>query len=734
MPRPRRPGAPEPKRRSRNGCWPCKSRKVKCGEEKPSCINCRRQNDRCDYSIKLNWEGRTRRKSSVEPPSPVCNGSTYVFSSVSPPAFHQSLPSVSEDILTGAAENILWEERLSHIDPGTHNRDHSESQKPLSSVPQLAGVESPVEINDLLQVQDVAISWADNSPHSSSIGSTLNSTPSLLNPIEDGSYPSPAETDSAFGGRFFNRQSQNPSFPSAQQAGPASNSQSPSGDIYYPGIPIDFLLDKPEDHEEDRSLDLSTPEKRWHAYLRTVTDNYGLDYGRPDLDLNKNDDHAAIDVNRALQLINPQWNSQGDIEPEMSFVQELKSKNRTYYDSPVPVNIPRYLSPLPMNLLKNPINLMYFHHFLSHTAKMLVPHDCGDNPFVSVLPSMAIADSNLLNLTLAYSASHRARYLGHAEPANRIADWVSDVFPALRYALDNPHTSITDSHLATAVMLLSLKIISPSTFEVPIPWQSHLSLARGLFQEHAEHMAYPGNRIGAFLARWLGYIDIMGTLSCRDGGPPLDMYYSVMNACSTEGEHDEFSVDCFTGFSPRTGACLIRLGKLVHRCDNECFDDVGMFRLDWTASVDMILEAKSLVMEFEALRTQVHVNGKHYRGSPTDLLAMDRAFCCSALLHLHRRILGSSLFSPAVHEAQDGLLKALAQIEPGGSTEVGALFPLFTAGCEVQDTKQRMEILERFVILETTGMKQIQNARRLMQRCWDEDLPWIALAKGEFLG
>ena len=321
--------------------------------------------------------------------------------------------------------------------------------------------------------------------------------------------------------------------------------------------------------------------------------------------------------------------------------------------------------------------------------------------------AVAIADSNLLNLTLAYSASHRARYLGHAEPANRIADWVSDVFPALRYALDNPHTSITDSHLATAVMLLSLKIISPSTFEVPIPWQSHLSLARGLFQEHAEHMAYPGNRIGAFLARWLGYIDIMGTLSCRDGGPPLDMYYSVMNACSTEGEHDVFSVDCFTGFSPRTGACLIRLGKLVHRCDNECFDDVGMFRLDWTASVDMILEAKCLVMEFEALRTQVHVNGKHYRGSPTDLLAMDRAFCCSALLHLHRRILGSSLFSPAVHEAQDGLLKALAQIEPGGSTEVGALFPLFTAGCEVQDTKQRMEILERFVILETTGMKQV---------------------------
>lgn len=322
--------------------------------------------------------------------------------------------------------------------------------------------------------------------------------------------------------------------------------------------------------------------------------------------------------------------------------------------------------------------------------------------------AVAVADSNLLNLTLAYSASHRARYLGHAEPANRIADWVSDVFPALRFALDSPHTSVTDSHLATAIMLLSLKIISPSTFEVPIPWQSHLSLARGLFHAHAEHMAYPGNRIGAFLARWLGYIDIMGTLSCHDSGPPLDMYYSVMNACSTQREHDELSVDCFTGFSPRTGACLIRLGKLVHQCDNECFDEMGIFRLDWRPSVDAILEAKSLIMDFEASRTQVHANDEHYRGSfPTDLLAMDRAFCCSALLHLHRRTLGSSPSSPAVHEAQNGLLNALAQIEPGGSAEVGVLFPLFTAGCEVQDANQRLEIMERFMILETTGMKQV---------------------------
>lgn len=32
MPRPKKEAGAEPKKRSRNGCWPCKARKVKCGE------------------------------------------------------------------------------------------------------------------------------------------------------------------------------------------------------------------------------------------------------------------------------------------------------------------------------------------------------------------------------------------------------------------------------------------------------------------------------------------------------------------------------------------------------------------------------------------------------------------------------------------------------------------------------------------------------------------------------
>jgi hypothetical protein len=41
---------------------PCKSRKVKCDESRPTCVNCQRQGETCDYSIRLNWGGRGKRK------------------------------------------------------------------------------------------------------------------------------------------------------------------------------------------------------------------------------------------------------------------------------------------------------------------------------------------------------------------------------------------------------------------------------------------------------------------------------------------------------------------------------------------------------------------------------------------------------------------------------------------------------------------------------------------------
>jgi hypothetical protein len=77
MPRPKKETAAEPKKRSRTGCWPCKARKVKCGEEKPACTNCTKSGEQCDYSIRLNWGGRSRKDKDG---TPTDGGFTFVSS------------------------------------------------------------------------------------------------------------------------------------------------------------------------------------------------------------------------------------------------------------------------------------------------------------------------------------------------------------------------------------------------------------------------------------------------------------------------------------------------------------------------------------------------------------------------------------------------------------------------------------------------------------------------------
>lgn len=787
------------------------------GEEKPSCLNCHRQGEVCDYSVRLNWDGRSKRGPSDGSPTSSGDFSSHVLSF--PLSSLDSVTSVQPpDSSCVPAENNSPDQApvtpASHPSGlnGFHDSPPTTGDQPLDHFGIIARKSPPMSPP---QIHGITSTWPEQSaPLTTTVQETMSLCPSSHPGSLDGvPYPSPEGTNSSIGSlstfnftptsvsqpTSFLRQSVNISHADAEHdtwpdrlpkrarldppsstdpfgfygrngpevsvpgecsgtqaldpgvsplpgtgrdiLKPSPSGSTPAGEFIAklidgrlvsstsPGDSSANAIDGPHIQPEgtsDPAASVSHSERKWKAYLNSVEDNYGLDCGRPDLDLNKNDDHSAIDINTALDSMNSGRRvgySEAANGNELADQRGSVKGRYAYYESPVPINIPRHLSPLPSSLLDNPINLMYFHHFLNHTSRMLVPHDCENNPFILVLPSselscanyksflltrtVAVSDPNLLNLVLAYSASHRARHLEHPEPANRIAHLVSNVFPTLRLALDGPHENVTDSHLATAMILLSLKIISPSTFEVPITWQSHLKLARDLFLARWEQLSRPGNRIGAFFARWLGYLDIFGSLSCRHNEPPLLGYNSVLGTCCAE-EYDESSVDCFTGFSPRTGALLTRLGRLVHQCDNERFDEMGTFLVDWRPSADMVLEAETLMRELEQSNTLAHAKGKHFQDSgPLDMVAIDKVFGYAGMLQLHRRVLCTPPSSPPVQEPLDKLNSVLKQIRHGAPAEVGVLFPLFTAGCETRDPQQRVDIMERFNILEKTGMKQV---------------------------
>jgi hypothetical protein len=126
---------------------------------------------------------------------------------------------------------------------------------------------------------------------------------------------------------------------------------------------------------------------------RTTT--YGYDMGYPDLDTPKNDDSNAImifspPVSRENTLTDVKSSNETDFASEIGFgarTRDMAFESGGYYAKPVPIKIPQALEPLPAPLLENRMNLLYFHHFLNHTARILVPHDCEQNPFRMILPA-----------------------------------------------------------------------------------------------------------------------------------------------------------------------------------------------------------------------------------------------------------------------------------------------------------------------------------------------------------
>ena len=164
-------------------------------------------------------------------------------------------------------------------------------------------------------------------------------------------------------------------------------------------LSVQSLLADPEDIKPWR------PSSQQSKYpLESVaeeTTTYGYDLGLPDLDTPRNDDDGAIlpfspptRRESVLSYLNANGESEWDDSPFNPFSAQSKViafEPGGYYASPVPIKIPFSLGPLPPKLMESKMNLLYFHHFLNHTARILVPHDCSDNPFRTVLPESAFS-------------------------------------------------------------------------------------------------------------------------------------------------------------------------------------------------------------------------------------------------------------------------------------------------------------------------------------------------------
>jgi hypothetical protein len=383
--------------------------------------------------------------------------------------------------------------------------------------------------------------------------------------------------------------------------------------------------------------------------------------------------------------------------------------------------------------------------------------------------AVAVENTNLLHLLLAYSASHRARLLSHPEPANRIALWVQDVFPSLRHALDDlSNTEISNANLATAIMLASLEIISPSTFGVSVPWQNHLSIARSIIKCRGGGPKSVSRKdpVTFFLTRWLAYLDVLGSLSGQRNEEPLfgGNYWrrsstavplppSEREIYGTDDEND-FTIDCLLGFTTRCVSILARIATLARECEWQRIDSAtGKAKPEWQPPREISEEADELRVDLDNSRVHPqpkctqHVSsdpengglygngvGVHEHDEGTGLEYTNAAFHWAGQIHLLRRIYNLPRSDEEVQHAVRQIVEALQRVPQGGNAEACLLFPMFTAGVEAEDQSIRDTVLGRIKGVEEFGMCQVGRARALMEEVWKTGKEWEGLVQGEFFG
>ncbi|KAH7328988.1 fungal-specific transcription factor domain-containing protein [Stachybotrys elegans] len=811
MPRRKLPGAPEPKRRSRTGCWPCKGRKVKCGEEHPICKNCERTGDACDYSIRLNWDSRKNKpfaltdsgpdNSNVREPS-LCQWPVPAGGHVSPSnstARGDQDPSYFTNSFIPSSYTDRPTTTSSSATVGT-----TAAAPTSAALDPSGGAKQPADDlhTDWPYTDDVKQVLARASARRNSLrrrlvnsGGSMNTNLSLqtMSPVTEPARKRHKRANSVMGAPDYDAFDLNtppapyvspalapgtsPLIPLMQLKSIVSSPLTPGGASSYSDDALySSRWSEPHAHQSPGtwcsvgSESTGSPVARhWetssqfgHAETRQNLGAapgyeagrlYGYDLGKQDEDIVKNDDAKAISRIADGMRDTPPHGAVDSIPEDAIPTSGLGLHmpgiepgilERGYYDRTVPVLIPWELEPLPDKLRENPMDLMYFHHFLDHTARVLVPyHDPQSNPFRTILPKMAVENDYLLSLVLAYSASHRARLLRTQEPAMRMAQWVEDIFPTLRAAVNNTSDPVSDANLASAIMLASLEIVSPKAFGYSIPWQQHLRLAREMVGRRLTDIksyrtSVQQGRHCWFLWSWFAYLDVLGSFSLRPDGAGSPSIWLQEFVGEVMKDIDE--IDCIMGFSARCALLLAQTAELATRCDSERIGPDRRAWPDWIPGIAVRERARQLETELTTSLQQSCNPCRHMRNGRmrevvlAEILATNRAFHWAGLVHIQRRVLGKPREHADVQGPVREILQCMEHIRLGGTAETGLLFPMFTAGCEILDERGRGLMLGRFKSAEGSGLMQVCRARQLMERSWEEDRPWETLVEDEFIG
>lgn len=368
------------------------------------------------------------------------------------------------------------------------------------------------------------------------------------------------------------------------------------------------------------------------------------------------------------------------------------------------------------------------HIFATQTAQMLFP--AAPQIFLQRMISAAMNTPHLLHALLASSCSHHSRLIQDSGPTSKTTclKYTNLAIAGLGKALSDPEQVMKPETVATAMALCTNDVCN-GNMEI---WRTHLHGVLQILMRVLEHRRMSRSMMDdpfiQCLAKWFKTIDILAALSGVHGECIHNPDSEPLNGLL---DHGTWHVDEVSGYSLELIPLLAELSELA-RQTRLCTP--GESGKGYAPSPETLIQAEKLEGELCRLLNRSVSNETLARGGSfaLELQSTHLAFVHSALLHLHRRVQMHPKGHIKVRTDVTNILDSLRLIDPHSSVNVLILWPIFSAGCETENSEEQNMILSRMRNMRDRGMGNFTRARDVLREYWTIGihLPWdIHLAR-----
>ena len=359
------------------------------------------------------------------------------------------------------------------------------------------------------------------------------------------------------------------------------------------------------------------------------------------------------------------------------------------------------------------------HTFATQTAQMLFP--AAPEFFLQRMISAAMETPHLLHALLASSCSHHSRLVQDSDPNSKLIclKYTNLAISGLREALCDPD-QVTRHETVTTAMALCMNDVCNGNMKI---WRTHLrGVLRILITVLQHQRVLPNVMDDPFiqcLVKWFKTMDILAALSGVHGKCIHDPGHGPLDGLS---DHTTWYVDEISGYSLELIPILAEVSELARQIRIHAPGE-----LEKTAP-EIMVQSDELETKLYGLVDRPVSNETLSRGGSValELQSTHLAFVHSALLHLHRRVQSHPKGHVKVRTDVKNILDALSLIEPQSFINILTLWPIFSAGCETEESEERGTILARMGNMQSLGMGNFTRAREVLRNYWESgsQLPW----------